>query len=488
MGQDLLARARQRSEELLDAWDALFSGLGNARAPDGSSFDTTIPIPGLELAIDDLSLQVSVLTAEIKRIGEASSEVLVGTPPMGRRRLEEALEKTIQELLGISQSLDKKLKSLNSESFQGAVHNPQQPARPTTINFAEKFVGVARALDDAFVRVLHLKMTLPKPKQRLELVDLVAAVRRAAMKGNEAFEEASRYAALAEKNLSSVNAAASEVEELLSNSREEKDKIQEIGANTKNAMQEVVEGAEKIKEIVGRAESLEDSVEEYQPKFEKFQKTLVGYEENIRAGGERQAELLEELSRIELEINDKNSQASDMLSHATVAGLAASFGSTRDKLGQELKGARRVFYISIVVLVLLALPMVLYILPGAPWGGPALDRTGTGLGGIFAEVMARVTILLPGVLFVGFASRRHSSLFRLREHYEYKYNMAASVEGFKLQAADIADAIAGTTFYELLTRNPADAMDGGKVSMNSEQQKPLVDAVRRHLTKKGRDE
>ena len=44
------------------------------------------------------------------------------------------------------------------------------------------------------------------------------------------------------------------------------------------------------------------------------------------------------------------------------------------------------------------------------------------------------------------------------EHYEYKYSVASSVEGFKQQAEPYQDTIAAAAFHEL-TFNPADKMD-----------------------------
>lgn len=55
---------------------------------------------------------------------------------------------------------------------------------------------------------------------------------------------------------------------------------------------------------------------------------------------------------------------------------------------------------------------------------------------------------------------RHDRLFKLREHYAFKYSVASSVEGFKKQAPDLKEAIAAAAFFEL-TFNPATAMGTG---------------------------
>lgn len=83
-----------------------------------------------------------------------------------------------------------------------------------------------------------------------------------------------------------------------------------------------------------------------------------------------------------------------------------------------------------------------------------------------AQLGGRIIILVPAAWFVSFAARRHASLFRLREHYAYKYSMAVSVEGFKKQAPEFASAIAATVLEELAF-NPAERMDAKPQDGNS---------------------
>lgn len=88
------------------------------------------------------------------------------------------------------------------------------------------------------------------------------------------------------------------------------------------------------------------------------------------------------------------------------------------------------------------------------------DSTPTG--SIAVQVLAglgsRGLLILPALLLAGFAAHRHSALFRLREEYSHKYSMAASVQGFKIQAPSFQEPIAAAVFTELL-HNPAATMD-----------------------------
>ena len=94
------------------------------------------------------------------------------------------------------------------------------------------------------------------------------------------------------------------------------------------------------------------------------------------------------------------------------------------------------------------------------------------------QVLIRALLLVPFAWLAKFAAARHATLFRLREHYAYKYSIAASVEGFKKQAPSLQDEIAAAAFREL-TFNPADRMDSK--SQESAHPNPVVDWIMRKL-------
>src|SRR5690606_5370776 len=159
-----------------------------------------------------------------------------------------------------------------------------------------------------------------------------------------------------------------------------------------------------------------------------------------------------------------------MLSSATVAGLASNFSTMMGKLTSELKWARIAFYIGIAFLTLSALPLLAFVI--MPLAAPILQSMFPDL--TFAasdfvpdpvnngwqylgQVLARIAVLLPAAWFVSFAAIRHSSLFRLREHYAYKYSMAVAVEGFKQQSPRYEQEIAALVL-EQLAFNPADKL------------------------------
>ena len=98
----------------------------------------------------------------------------------------------------------------------------------------------------------------------------------------------------------------------------------------------------------------------------------------------------------------------------------------------------------------------------------------------FRQVIARITVLLPAVWLVRFASRRHAWLFKLREDYAYKYSMAVSDDGFKKQAPNYKSDIAAVAFERLMV-NSVEAMNSGR--KEDESPSKLMDTFQKTVAK-----
>ncbi|MDQ2077786.1 hypothetical protein [Marinimicrobium sp. ABcell2] len=466
MDDTQLAKAAQIAEQLHERWHDLINAISTTEANDGSKFDTTSPVPELNISIDDLNVYVKVLYARVSELTKISTKSLLLAPPMTIRRLIDSIDKSATAVGELVELVRKPMRTLDSDTFQGTLHNPQQASRQRPINFVEKFVVVARHLDEAFTRSSQLQEVSGSKAQSVDLDALISGIQSAENHSREYLKSVEIHEASIQESLDRAENSSKKTQGF----EEELSKLYqsciEVRKHFTDEKESLSEAAQEIRSTCSTARGLEQEVSSFQEKFEEFRSNIEAHQKSLRTGQAEQERILKEISLIEEQITDKNTQASSMLANATVAGLAASFGATRDKLNIELTEARRVFYISIVALFLLSIPMILYIIPGVTFGGSVYESESNGFGSIVGQLVARASILLPGILFVAFASRRHASLFRLREHYVYKYNMAASVEGFKQQAPEMSGAIAGTTFYELLTRNPADAMDGGKHGKN----------------------
>jgi hypothetical protein len=253
----------------------------------------------------------------------------------------------------------------------------------------------------------------------------------------------------------------------------------EVGRNEAEKLRQVIneyaaETAQKVasvRELTGQAETLAGTVQSYQSQFDQFQKALESREKRITEGETQHAAMIERLRLREAEVERLNSTAEEMLTGATVAGLASTFGNARDALTKEVRLARYGFYGSILVLGLSALPLAVYVIPGLTLAGVFGDA-GDASDFEPGQVLMRFVLLIPALWLAKFTAARHAALFRLREHYAYKYSIAASVEGFKKQAPEFKEGIAAAAFHEL-TFNPANRME--ERSSAEEHPNPIMD-------------
>jgi uncharacterized coiled-coil DUF342 family protein len=247
------------------------------------------------------------------------------------------------------------------------------------------------------------------------------------------------------------------------------------------------------------ASSLENEVKEYREKFKSFDRQLEDRNKYLETGKEKQDELFLNLEGQKVSVASLIADSESMLKGATVAGLASSFSEAHRKLGWQLLWARVSFYMGIAFLFISAIPLMLYVFlpvlapflqaryPEIAIAAPAINTLAEISGWQYlGQVLARFIILLPAAWLVSFSAIRHSSLFRLREHYAYKYSMAVSVEGFQKQAKGYESEIAALVL-EQLAFNPADKLTPSKDISEGKVPHPLlnilVDKFRNRLSK-----
>lgn len=152
--------------------------------------------------------------------------------------------------------------------------------------------------------------------------------------------------------------------------------------------------------------------------------------------------------------------ARDMLSSATVAGLAKAFADERDALDASLSGAFWQFVFGILLLSSVTFALASYVL-NIPMSifGVAISGIHPELGNKYeptmAGILSRIVIITGPFWFTLFASRRYKHLFDLRQQYSHKYNMAFSMEGFKKQSPSNAEGIAAWVFT-IVAQSPYD--------------------------------
>jgi archaellum component FlaC len=240
--------------------------------------------------------------------------------------------------------------------------------------------------------------------------------------------------------------------------------IEKLRATSEENESKIRTALSTIDETREKASTLQSEVSEYEKQFRAFQSALDGRDDRLKKGDE-------ELERITQSFRDQDeavasliSQANTMLGSATVAGLSAHYDAKYQSLDKQVNAAKVSFYGSLAFLIF----SVLIVLNIVHWDGLYLPDPFPGVsadtptGAIAVRALSafgvRVMVILPALLLAAFASKRHSTLFRLREEYNHKFTAAASVNGFKAQAPNYEEQIAGAVFQELLI-NPANSMD-----------------------------
>lgn len=287
----------------------------------------------------------------------------------------------------------------------------------------------------------------------------------------EAIRGALKQIGTAEKSLSAKEEAAvthvEEIERQKTNAEADRKTIAEY-------LEQVTQQKAGVQTVHQEATKLKEQVDTYQFTFDKFQAALDERDQRFEDGTTRLDKLITEFTDQRNVAEDLLTRAEAMLSSATVAGLASNFSEMMTKLTKELRWARWGFYLGIVLLMISAVPLLLFVLlPFVALFGDSLSPEmlstilhygpGNAENGwqYLGQVLARIAILIPAAWLVSFAAIRHSSLFRLREHYAYKYSMAVSVEGFKKQAPEYEQEIAAMVL-EQLAFNPADKLIASK--------------------------
>jgi hypothetical protein len=215
-----------------------------------------------------------------------------------------------------------------------------------------------------------------------------------------------------------------------------------------------------------KAAGVDAQVQAYEDQFKAFQSLLDVREAALKQGNADLATLQLSLADKDVEATALVGKAAKMLGGATIAGLSSTYHSKAQAVDGQLLWARGAFYSSVgllLVSVILALNLTTFFglisgkLPPIPTISANTPSSALAIQTL-AALGSRVLVVLPALLLAGFASHRHSTLFRLREEYSHKETLAVSVQGFKEQAPTYEEPIAAAVFQELLS-NPATSMD-----------------------------
>lgn len=445
-----------------------FDRLRSLTSNDGKRLDLARPVAGVELPLADIELR---LIAIGDLVGQIAKEGDAGLTPIGHlTQLRTALEQLAAGIEAANPTLDQ----FPSHGGLATVPDDQnvltgadgQPAW----NFSKWAKAVLNLTDTALSHYFSLLASRQEPTAASYEAAL-SEIRRLLERQRLEYDELTKLVTATKSELASIRTARDTLEKTASDASTHRSEAEKSRKTIAEYEAEATQKVTSIRDVTSQAEKLAASVQTYQPQFEQFQQKLDERDKQFATGKSELDNLIARLTEKEKEIERLNRQAEDMLKGATVAGLASSFGELRDKLSSEVTWARWGFYASLAILGVSAIPLAVYVLPGLSLGnlfGSAPNVTEFELG----QLAVRVLLLIPGAWLAKFAAARHAALFRLREHYAYKYSIATSVEGFKKQAPSFQEGIAAAAFHEL-TFNPADRMESA--GQETRHPNPIMD-------------
>ena len=213
---------------------------------------------------------------------------------------------------------------------------------------------------------------------------------------------------------------------------------------------------QQIREITTDASTLSSLVTDYDSEFKSFDKALEARNKSYTAARKELDDGIEYIEKSRETIETQIAQSEQMLTGATVTGLASKFSELLVKLDKQVDTAAFAFYVSIGLLAASCLPILDYFFE--IW--PPEDRQGESHSP--QDLLIRSILLVPASWLTQFNARKYAHLFKLKEHYAYKYSIASSVQGFKVQAPGYEEEIAFAAFFDLAF-NPALEIDGKKM-------------------------
>lgn len=464
MRENLVEQIKLNSESLNGRFDAFIKQMTSYTDDSKTTFSLSQEITDTDSSISDLRARVSAISALTRKLDPKGAELV----PYGY------LNGLVRANRGVRNSFDQIEANIKSFSEgNGGVQriDPSTMSLTATNGQTTEFMSQVKSLFDAietYISSFQSVFQITNPtKSAFNFSAAAKAMSSVISRADASREKLEKSLAAASRGLERIAAGEAEAERASVAAREALSSIDDQSAKAAEIVAQISGRNDEASALSTVTQDLKGAVERYRAEFDSFQLELDARRSAIDAGNSDLSELIEKFREQESRFDELIDKSDKMLSGSTVAGLASEFGTMRTGLSSELSSAHKSFNWSIGVLGLSALPLILFIF--SPFIAPFIsddDRVINAIAGIssdrgswhyLGQVIARLVILLPAVWYVTFCSTRYNSLFKLREHYAYKYSMAVAVEGFKKQSPGHENMIAALVF-EQLSFNPADKL------------------------------
>lgn len=472
MIQALIAEVRAASDTLSSISTDVHRQLTTLEAPGGQRLPTETPIPGTLTSITEARQRTLAALGLVEGIVAAAEGKFLLVPRSAMKGLHTELGSLTAEYQKIASTLT---------SWQDAQTVVSQIDPSTCVvtsatgnlNIAAHFQQLENLVDTVLERAARIVGILQPERYdpflgALRQAD--AALERIKGAATSA-EKAAASAAIESEKTTVSSGTAGESAAAASRSLEAATTAAGAIQETRVKIDALLSG---INETTVRAEAVKVQVDGYEVKFREFDGKLADRNALFESGKEQQDNLVGELRTSNETALSIITNAKVALDWATAEGLASSFSASASELDKPLRRAQLVVHAGFVILA--AWAFILFL--GLPWYDSRLHVLvpPAGLAGaaipvyMASALLIRLAILSPAVIFMVFSLSRYRSLYVAREQYVFKKTIAASLPGFKAEAASVTsdEIVKGLTAaaYERLLFNPREAvtrdLEGGR--------------------------
>lgn len=483
--QKTLDHIHDLATELLENWRGLHKLLRSISGPNKETINITNLIPKHFRSISMINDRIAVLTSSLDKLQDKRQSVM----QLCALSQIVSLETHMQNATSTSEGLITQLSEMEDRGFVSL--NPTNLILQDAsgqFNLAEPLLELDGHIDSGIVQISQISFALGrKVADFSQLVSELASAVDAAKSSHDHLQGVAKDFEAMRKQLETIRDEGKSLKSSVEQTTKDIASIKE--AATKESVDSAT-AVKTIRETAAQATGLKAQVEAYQAEFTKFGAALANRNSRYEKQQAEIDELEESLRSLVERAEEISEQSLDLLAGATTAGLAGSYSTRQKALDKEVKWAKWGVYAAVSILFL-SIAIALNAIPklnGIIQTNGLASFLPTESNAVLQWLTAfafRFLIVLPGILLVGFALKRHAALFRLREQYTYKYTVAASVEGFRKQSKEHESTIAAAAFQQLLF-NPADKMDGDEErphenSFVSKLLRPIVDRVLREM-------
>lgn len=467
----LFEESVKNANTTLEYWTKVIAFLQGAEGASGEKFNQEAEVPGTGQELWWFDERAIAICNLIKSLEEIEIDSGAPVPLSYVDQLEQASQQfkdTVLEAAGsVEQAEDKGIASLNPSNWVVVVNETN-----ANLNFASHLQNFKTHAENLLTRFYQVGSIVGSAKFDAfveavrEVSEKSESVRKNADEVTKAKESAEGDAAATNTQKTQAEKDRSEVANLLGTAQETLTKIEEVNQSSQSELAQVAD-------ITSKANALKTQVDGYETQFQAFQKTLDERTAAFKKWSGDVEALYNGLNEKAEAIGETIERADEMLAVSTNAGLAGTFKKNLDDLDGKLEKTQKEFYRAIWFVFFTALPLSAYVITATVLAiNPELVPSAESEAGFWLNLMNAVKsdgltlsatlalflIMVPSLWRAKFSASKYHQLFQLREHYQYKYSIAMSVEGFKIQAEGYENVLAAETFSRLLF-NPGDRID-----------------------------